>query len=179
MAWSARWRDVYGCAEISSWLIPWSVASMKDSAAPTREVALLFDRVIFASTERSAAPPKSYNQARYLSEFRRIQVDQYPASVFHVFPYATAQYDLLERDLLRDEAPHRVTDDVRVTEALRVHEGEHVRREVLGPEAVAGGGRARRGGRHRRGAVTALIEEVLEGYGAEMSRLAKSSEVPF
>lgn len=27
--------------------------------------------------------------------------------------------------------------------------------------------------------VTALIEEVLEGYGAEMSRLAASSEVPF
>jgi hypothetical protein len=27
--------------------------------------------------------------------------------------------------------------------------------------------------------VTALIEEVLEGYGAEMSRIAKSQEVPF
>ncbi len=27
--------------------------------------------------------------------------------------------------------------------------------------------------------VTALIEEVLEGYGAEMSRTATSSEVPF
>ena len=27
--------------------------------------------------------------------------------------------------------------------------------------------------------VTALIEEVLEGYGAEMSRIATSSEVPF
>jgi len=27
--------------------------------------------------------------------------------------------------------------------------------------------------------VTALIEEVLEGYGAEMSRIASSPEVPF
>ena len=27
--------------------------------------------------------------------------------------------------------------------------------------------------------VTALIEEVLEGYGAEMSRIAAPSEVPF
>jgi hypothetical protein len=27
--------------------------------------------------------------------------------------------------------------------------------------------------------VTALIEEILEGYGAEMSRIAKSQEVPF
>ena len=27
--------------------------------------------------------------------------------------------------------------------------------------------------------VTALIEEMLEGYGVEMSRLAASSEVPF
>ena len=27
--------------------------------------------------------------------------------------------------------------------------------------------------------VTALIEEVLEGYGAEMSHIAASSEVPF
>lgn len=99
--WDADWE--HGAYDDGEWwsaemLIPWSVASMKDSAAPTREVALLFDRVIFASTERSAAPPKSYNQARYLSEFRRIQVDQYPASVFHVFPYATAQYDLLESD---------------------------------------------------------------------------------
>ena len=27
--------------------------------------------------------------------------------------------------------------------------------------------------------VTALIEEVLEGYGAEMSRIAATAEVPF
>ena len=27
--------------------------------------------------------------------------------------------------------------------------------------------------------VTVLIEEVLEGYGAEMSRIARSQEVPF
>ena len=27
--------------------------------------------------------------------------------------------------------------------------------------------------------VTALIEEVIEGYGAEMSRIVASSEVPF
>lgn len=27
--------------------------------------------------------------------------------------------------------------------------------------------------------VTALIAEILEGYGAEMSRLAKNGEVPF
>ncbi|GGE82603.1 hypothetical protein H1W37_03645 [Stappia taiwanensis] len=27
--------------------------------------------------------------------------------------------------------------------------------------------------------VTALIEEVLEGYGAEMSRIAQKAEIPF
>ena len=27
--------------------------------------------------------------------------------------------------------------------------------------------------------VTALIEEILEGYGTEMARIAKSQEVPF
>jgi hypothetical protein len=96
--WDGDWT--HGVHEEAEWwsaemLIPWSVASMRDSDTATREIALLFDRVLFSVSERSASPGKSYSQARYLSEFRRIRVDQYQASVFHAFPYATARYDFV------------------------------------------------------------------------------------
>jgi hypothetical protein len=99
--WDSEWE--HGVHDDGEWwsaemLIPWSVASMAGSDTPRRTVSLLFDRVIGAYSERSASPAKSYSQSRYLSEFRRVDIDQYRASVFHVFPYATAQYDFIDDD---------------------------------------------------------------------------------
>ncbi len=77
----------------AEFLIPWSVAAMRDSAAPRRTIAIMFDRVLGTSDERSGFPAASFTRPRYLSEFHKLSIDQYQSSVFHLFPYATASYD--------------------------------------------------------------------------------------
>lgn len=74
-------------------LLPWTVAAMKGSAAPRRTVAIMFDRVLGHSRERSGFPAASFMRPRYVSEFHRTEIDQYQASVLHVFPYLTGSHD--------------------------------------------------------------------------------------
>ena len=76
-------------------LLPWTLASMKNPGAPTRTVGVVFDRVIGETQERSALEGKSFTRPRYLSEFPRIQIDQYQGSLFHVFAYVTSASDLV------------------------------------------------------------------------------------
>jgi hypothetical protein len=71
-------------------LFPWTLASMKNPAAQKRTVGVVFDRVIGETQERSALEGKSFSQPRYLSEFPKVEIDQYQSSLFHVFPYATS-----------------------------------------------------------------------------------------
>ena len=82
-------------------LLPWTLASMKNPGTPKRTVGIVFDRVIAETQERSALEGKSFTRPRYLSEFPKVEIDQYQSSLFHVFPYATAASDLLtdESDL--------------------------------------------------------------------------------
>lgn len=77
----------------AEFLLPWTVASMKGSDAPRRTVAIMFDRVLGHTRERAGFPAASFMRPRYVSEFHQVEIDQYQASVFHVFPYATAAYD--------------------------------------------------------------------------------------
>jgi hypothetical protein len=44
-------------------LIPWTTATMRDANAPTREIAVYFDRVVGASEERHAFPAASFEPA--------------------------------------------------------------------------------------------------------------------
>ena len=74
-------------------LLPWTLASMKNPGAPKRTVGIVFDRVIADTQERSALEGKSFSRPRYLSEFPKVEIDQYQNSLFHVFPYATAASD--------------------------------------------------------------------------------------
>jgi len=76
-------------------LLPWTLASMKNPGAPKRTVGILFDRVIAETAERGALQGKSFTQARYLSEFPKVEIDQYQSSLFHVFPYASAASDFV------------------------------------------------------------------------------------
>jgi hypothetical protein len=76
-------------------LLPWTLASMKNPGTPKRTVGVVFDRVIGETQERSALEGKSFSQPRYLSEFPRVDIDQYQSSLFHVFPYATTASDLV------------------------------------------------------------------------------------
>ncbi|MBL8298406.1 MAG: hypothetical protein JNN30_08675 [Rhodanobacteraceae bacterium] len=75
-------------------LLPWTVAAMKNSGTPRRTVAVMFDRVLGAQAERSGYPAATFRRPRYVSEFVRIEIDQYEQSLFRVFPYATAAADL-------------------------------------------------------------------------------------
>ncbi len=75
-------------------LLPWTVAAMKNSGTPRRTVALMFDRVLGVRTERSGYPAATFMRPRYVSEFARIEIDQYEQSLLRVFPYATAAIDL-------------------------------------------------------------------------------------
>ena len=76
-------------------LLPWTLASMKNPGAPKRTVGIVFDRVIADTQERSALEGKSFSRPRYLSEFPKVEIDQYQSSLFHVFPYASAASDLM------------------------------------------------------------------------------------
>ena len=76
-------------------LVPWSIASMQDSDAPTRRIGILFDRFVGSIQQRSASARASFSLPRYTSEFPKVEIAQYRASVFHVFPYATLSYDFV------------------------------------------------------------------------------------
>ncbi len=77
-------------------LIPWSVAAMREDAAPERHIAVYFDRVIASRNERSATPQTSYTRARFVSEFAPITVPRHRGGgLLSIVPYASAQYDLV------------------------------------------------------------------------------------
>jgi len=79
-------------------LIPWSVAAMRESDDPQRNIAVYFDRVIAARNERSATPSATFTRPRFVSEFRPVQIPRQRGSgVFSVVPYASAHYDLVHR----------------------------------------------------------------------------------
>lgn len=77
----------------AEFLLPWTVAAMKGSGAPRRTVAVMFDRVLGHTRERSGFPAATFMRPRFVSEFHKIEIDQYQASVFHIFPYLTGSYD--------------------------------------------------------------------------------------
>lgn len=77
-------------------LIPWSVASMRETDGPTRTIGVHFDRVVASRNERSAASPVSYERPRFVSEFTRVEVDNHRnRGLLVVVPYASAQHDLV------------------------------------------------------------------------------------
>jgi hypothetical protein len=98
--WDGDWRHAVH-VEDDRWsveiLIPWTVASMRGSGADTRTIAVLFDRYLAANRERSASAPASFRRPRYVSEFTRVEIDQYAGAVFEVYPYVTAVRDLVGR----------------------------------------------------------------------------------
>ncbi len=97
--WDGDWRAAVAEDE-SGWsaefLLPWSIAPMAGSDAPRRTVAVLFDRVLGVTGERSASAPASFTRPRFVSDFPRVELDQYQSAVLDVFPYATASHDLLD-----------------------------------------------------------------------------------
>jgi hypothetical protein len=88
-------------------LLPWTTASMKNADAPKRTIAIAFDRVIGATQERAALQGVSFTRPRYVSEFPKVEIDQYPGSLLHFFPYAS-----VANDLVGDQVDMKVGADV-------------------------------------------------------------------
>jgi hypothetical protein len=100
--WDGQWQGAavdHGDHWTAEMLIPWSTASMAGSATAKREIAVMFDRVIGATQERSGWPYASYTRPRYLSEFSRIEIDQFQQASFSWFPYASVLSDQVNERL--------------------------------------------------------------------------------
>ncbi len=108
--WDGDWLSQVSESD-SAWsvemLIPWSIASARNNAAPTRTVAVLFDRVLGATAERSATQPITFNSSRYVSDFEHIEIAQYRKPLLHFFPYAS-----VSSDQLADEMDSRFGADI-------------------------------------------------------------------
>jgi hypothetical protein len=95
--WDADWQHAV-TEDDTGWtvelMLPWTIAGMRGSDTPTREVAVQVDRVLAERSERSATPPAFYGNPVYLSAFERITIPQYRAQIFDVFPYVSALYDI-------------------------------------------------------------------------------------
>jgi hypothetical protein len=79
-------------------LIPWTTAAMRGADAPTRTIGLHLDRVVASRNERHGWPATSFFRGRFVSEFARVEIPQYPASLLHLWPYATVVHDQLDGD---------------------------------------------------------------------------------
>lgn len=94
--WDAAWGHAvadFDGGYAAEWLIPWSIAQMRDSNAERRTIAVYFDRVIVATGERYAYPEASFTRPRFLSDFARVDVDQYQARQLAVTPYTLVSGD--------------------------------------------------------------------------------------
>lgn len=108
--WDGAWE--HGAADFDGgysveFLIPWSTAAMADSAAPTRTIAVYFDRVLAATGERYAYPNASYTRPRFLSDFHRVELPQFRQHLLAVTPYAVAL-----SDIARDEVELKAGADI-------------------------------------------------------------------
>jgi hypothetical protein len=88
-------------------LLPWTTGSMKNADAPKRTIGIAFDRVIGATQERSALQGVSFSRPRYVSEFPKVEIDQYPGSLLHFFPYAS-----VANDMVGDEVDMKLGADI-------------------------------------------------------------------
>jgi hypothetical protein len=80
-------------------LIPWTIAAMKNPGNGRRTVGVVFDRVIGQTQERSALEGLAFTRPRYLSDFPRVEIDQFEGSLFHVLPYLSAAGDWVDDDV--------------------------------------------------------------------------------
>ncbi|WP_329742405.1 DUF5916 domain-containing protein [Dyella sp. A6] len=94
--WDGNWKSA-SSEDAQGWtvemLIPWYIAPMRRGHDGKRIIGLYLDRVVAATGERMAWPVASYQRARFLSDFRKIQVPDYSQSLLAITPYVSAVYD--------------------------------------------------------------------------------------
>lgn len=75
--------------------IPWTVAPMRGTDTPTRNMKVYFSRQLGGTNERMAYPAVSTERGTFLSEFEQVEIPQYRKALFHYWPYVTANTDLI------------------------------------------------------------------------------------
>ncbi|GAB3789370.1 DUF5916 domain-containing protein [Dyella agri] len=94
--WDGIWQSAVS-HDAQGWtveiLVPWYTAPMHRADGGKRIIGLYLDRVVAASGERDSWPLASFQQARFLSDFRRIEVPQYSQALLAVTPYVSGLYD--------------------------------------------------------------------------------------
>ncbi|MCB1642209.1 MAG: hypothetical protein KDI37_10790 [Xanthomonadales bacterium] len=96
--WDAAWTHAvadFDGGYVAEWLIPWSIAQMRNSGEERRTVAVYFDRVLVATGERFAFPDASFNRPRFVSDFHRVEIDQYQDQQLALTPYVVSSHDFV------------------------------------------------------------------------------------
>jgi hypothetical protein len=75
--------------------IPWTVAPMRATDTPTRNMKVYFSRQLGGTSERMSYPAVSTERGTFLSAFERVEIPQYRKALFHYWPYVTANTDLI------------------------------------------------------------------------------------
>lgn len=77
-------------------LIPWSSVTMRNSTAATRTIAVYASRGLYDRAERYACPGLDSEGATFLSDFMRMEIEQYDSdALIDVVPYASLNFDQL------------------------------------------------------------------------------------
>ncbi len=95
--WDGDWQHAVSANEAGyqyELLIPWSITSMQPGLNGKRSIAVYFDRTISSTGQRFGTPAASFTQPRFLSEFKRIEIDAFEQSALAFTPYAVALSDL-------------------------------------------------------------------------------------
>jgi hypothetical protein len=94
--WDGSWQHA-ASQDAEGWtvevLIPWYTAPMRAANDGVRTLGLYLDRVVGSTGERVAWPTASFQQPRFLTDFRSVDVPAYSQSLFAVTPYVSGLYD--------------------------------------------------------------------------------------
>ncbi|MDB9823293.1 DUF5916 domain-containing protein [Deltaproteobacteria bacterium] len=96
--WDGLWQRAVN-EEPQRWtveiLLPWSIVAMREGDGDTRQIGVSFQRVLNSRNEKSAYPEASTARITFISDFAKIEVEQYSAQEFDIWPYVTVLSDLV------------------------------------------------------------------------------------
>ena len=96
--WDGEWQHAVKETE-EGWtvelLVPWTITAMDPVSAEKRAVGIYVDRVLKTTGHRYASPAIRFSQSDYLKALTVLEIPNYSASTFQIFPYASIALDNL------------------------------------------------------------------------------------
>ena len=96
--WDGRWESAVhdtGDEWTVEYLIPWSVAPMREAEGTKRSIAVNVGRILEALGERHSWPAISFQQPRYVSQFASIELQAHRQTALDIYPYASGVRDFV------------------------------------------------------------------------------------